>query len=698
MRKYFLILFGLLVITSLNAQQNYRLENKDLLAVFDANTGALTQFVSKKTKWKIIPQEQTGKSFDMFLNFMNGRNGHLDGQTQPKPEVQASGDAITFTWKSLMFENKSLGISFVGKIKLTNEGLEYGGEVINPTPYMVEQLSWPFIGEVSVPEGSNKLLFQYMSYTKFNTVELYPRVSSSYTGWCNLPEASFALIHDEKQGLYLSSKDEKLNELIRCMYEILPKEGYGVYAGGALSKVDNGERNQMRVQLKANRGIYTQPNMNTTLVPVVLKPYTGTWHAGVDIYKEWRKTWFVAPHRPEWVKRVNSWQQLQINGSEDNLNFTYKELVDYAKECQHYGVDAIQLTGWTTGGQDRGIPSHSTDPRLGTFDDLKNAIAESKKMGVNILLFTKFTWTDMTADLYQEYKKHVALDIHKDSCWHPGYNYYTYTQLLGINTRRFGVLCMVSDDCRKALRGEFQKCLDLGAQGMVYDENQHHAGHMFCFNPDHGHKIPGFLYQGADLLGHDFLEMTKKQDPDFLMNGEGPYDLQSKYYSTYTRADVNHFAVLRYIDPELPIACAVTSHNDRNTINMCLMDRYAISYEPRYFKGRLREFPRIMAYGQKIDQLREKYQDYLWYGEYCDVLGASVSGKEIHYSVFVRKSDGKKAVVVLNSNTNESSTATISIDGSKGSLLMVSPESPAPVVFNGTVKLEPQSVVVVMEK
>lgn len=691
-----------MTIAMVSGQHFQKLENDDVFAEFDLNTGALVKLFNKKTNWEIIPRKEFGRSFEMSIKLENGQMTIADGNKQLKPEIKTTTNSITFIWNSIITNHPDIQpvhIRFAGKVELSAKGLEYSGEVFNQSGCILEQLSWPFIGEFSIPIGNDKLLFQYMSYTKFNTVELFPNISSTYTGWCNLPEAAFALFHNEQQGLYLSSKDVNLDEYIRCMYEIVPDKDYANIAGGAWSKVDNKERKNMRLQIRANRSIYNQPNSTTTLIPVVIQPYKGTWHNGADIYKEWRKTWYITPHRPEWIKKVNAWQQLQINSSEDFLSFKYNDIISYAKECKQYGIDAIQLTGWHLGGQDKGVPGNDVDPRLGTYAELKKAISESQKMGVNILLFTKFTWVDLTSSLYEKtYKNFIARNVLDEPCLHPGYNYYTYTQLLGINTHKFGVLCLEGIDCRNELCKEFQKCLDLGAAGMVYDENQHHAGHMLCFDKTHGHRIPGFLYRGADLLGHDFQEMTKISNPDFVMAGEGPYDLQSKYYVTYTRADVNHFPVLRYIDSELPIACAVTDHYDKNRVNMCLKNKYAISYEPRCFKGHLWEFPRILEYGQKVDLLRKKYADLLWYSEYKDVLGASVIGKDLTYSVLERKGDQKKAIVVLNTNLQESLPAAVSINNSSKQLVFVSPENPEPKDFTGKVMIPPQSVIVVWEK
>ena len=83
-------------------------------------------------------------------------------------------------------------------------------------------------------------------------------------------------------------------------------------------------------------------------------------------------------------------------------------------------------------------------------------------------------------------------------------------------------------------------------------------------------------------------------------------------------------------------------------INRILMYRYIISYEPGFFKGRLRDFPLTLAYGKKVDALRRRYKAWLWDAEYRDTLGATVSSDGAsRYSVF-RTADGRRAVVVIN--------------------------------------------------
>lgn len=694
MRNIIIFVAVALMSWRLGAEERHTFESNALKADLDLSDGSLVGLSSRLTGWKVIEDPGSGRSFEAVIRLPDGKSHTINASSQEMPEMDLTDSTVSLTWRSLKVGDTGLDISFTATVSVTADGLEYSGHVQNLSDAVVEQLVWPFIGQVALPDNTERMLFQYMNYTKFNTDELYPREAG--VGWSNLPEHAFTLVHNGHEGLYLSSLDHEFDEYIRCQYEVIPGPEYAGAAGTSLSKRDHGERKLMKTRIRASRMLYLQPHSSVELVPFFVTLYKGDWHSGADIYKKWRNTWFEEVPRPGWTGRVNSWQQIQINGTGGRINFTFKDLKSYIDECVRYGVDVIQLTGWTKGGQDSGLPSHDPDPRLGSFKELKKAISYGKGKGVQILLFTKFPWADLTTSYHKKYEPYFVLDPALDTCIHPGYNYYTYTQLEGVSTHRFGIFCDMCPDLRKEICSEFGKLLDFGAPGMVFDENQHHAGAMQCFSPDHGHAVPGFNYKGALLLVRDFYEMCRQRDPDFLMVGEGCYDIQSQYYATYTRADYSHEPVLRYLDPDIPIACAVIDHYDLNHVNMCAALRYSISYEVRNFKGRLSEFPRVVEYGMKVDRLREKYSDFLWDGEFLDTVGAAVSGDSIRHTVFVRK-DGKKAVVVYNVDTGNRREAKVSV-GSGSSLVVATPESPEAAAFDGSISLGPQSMAVIMEQ
>ena len=226
-----------------------------------------------------------------------------------------------------------------------------------------------------------------------------------------------------------------------------------------------------------------QPGDAADLTPIALAAFTGGWQRGVDIYKRWRDTWTKHPQPPRWAAEPHAWLQLHINSPEDELRMRFTELPAVAAECAKYGVKAIQLVGWNDGGQDQGNPSHDPDPRLGTFEELKQAIADCQNLGVKIILFAKFTWADRATERFRRELIDCAIkDPYGDYYHYMGYEYQTPAQLLDINTKRLIPMCFGSERYMKVCRQEFEKLRDLNADGMLYDECQHHSPALLCFD------------------------------------------------------------------------------------------------------------------------------------------------------------------------------------------------------------------------
>ena len=251
------------------------------------------------------------------------------------------------------------------------------------------------------------------------------------------------------------------------------------------------------------------------------------------------------------------------------------------------------------------------------------------------------------------------------------------------------------------LLGGLCNLLSYGAAGMLYDEVLWHGPAQYCFATDHGHRSPASLFESDVPLAERFRALATAKNPQFLFSGEAPTDVESQYYYvSYLRIGPAHVALDRYIDPFKPMLVAVVGYDDREMINHCLMDRYILSYEPRNFKGRLSEFPLTMAYGGKVDALREKYRGYLWDAEFRDTLGAEVTvdGKPYqHYSVFGRRESGKRAVVIINDDAQKPIEADLTLEGAAALLRSVTPEDPTPRRTSGKVSVAPRSTVVVLE-
>jgi hypothetical protein len=257
------------------------------------------------------------------------------------------------------------------------------------------------------------------------------------------------------------------------------------------------------------------------------------------------------------------------------------------------------------------------------------------------------------------------------------------------------------DVCSPAYRNiathEFEKTLALGAHGWLFDEVMQHNGVLYNFGPDHGYTPPGYLFSADIPLVKQFRAAADMVNPDFLFSGEGPCDWLMPYYVLgYYRIGAATRHALRYIDPQAPLMAAVRGFNARDEINLCLLYRYIISYEPYNFKGHVTDFPLTLEYGKKVDALRRKYRKFLWDAEFRDTLDATASADGLfRYSVFVAE-DRKRAVVVMNLEEAQPISVKINVPGATN-FVVATPEGHDAQPNSGTLTLPPRSAVVFME-
>jgi len=387
-----------------------------------------------------------------------------------------------------------------------------------------------------------------------------------------------------------------------------------------------------------------------------------------------------------------------VDGAEQDYTIPYRDLVQYGEECAENGVRAIQLVGWNHGGQDGGDPSLDTDPSLGTWRDLHDAIAQIQAKGVKMIMFGKPIFADMSTDYYKkELYKYEALDPFGNKYESGGYAYTTPTQLAGINQRRRAIMDVCSQAYRDIATHEFEKTLALGASGWLFDEVMQHNGVLYNFSPDHGYTAPGYLFNGDIPLVKQFRAAADKVNPDFLFSGEGPGDWLMPYYPLgYYRIGTGTRHALRYIDSQAPLMAAVRGFDARDEINLCLLYRYIISYEPYNFKGHVTDFPLTLAYGKKVDALRRKYRKFLWDAEFRDTLDAAVVADGIfRYSVF-RAADGKRGVVIMNLEERKPITTKLDLPNA-GALVVATPEQQEAQSTSAAVNIPPRSAAVIME-
>ena len=686
------------------------LENNDLSISFDRSTGALVAFTNQATGWHWQTDPSLGESFNLFVPTPDRSYNPVLGVRNRLASFDKSSDGQTLTlvWSNLESEYQGrLDITLHGTVRLEGDTVRFEMSVENHSAHTIASLSWPIIGSVAQPQQVMKL-----STWNYGNLSVFPlwNPSSGSLGYygTNYPtrilDGRFVLVSNPEQGLYVGAHNQDAKENVRYMFEVKP--GFEDSLGGVNPKSRSISGHPVRLTMQVVHFPFLNAGESGPLAPIVLGPYRGDWHAGVDIYKQWLTTWFHPQPMPAWAADVHAWQQLQINSSEDDLRTKYVDLPRRVADDAKFGITVLQLVGWSRGGQDRDNPTDDTDPRLGTSAELKDAIGQIENSGVHVVLFAKYAWADTSTDWYKtELYKHMATDPYGETYTWAGYRYQTPEQLAGINPRNLATACPNDAAWRAILAGEFRKVINLGASGVLFDEAQHRhsSDYNLCFNPNHGHHVPATIWSGDMALAHMYRDMIRDSvgEKNFLFSGEEPEDVLEEAYSlSYLRINPGHIPEERYAFPFRPMMIAVTGFDDREMINRALMDRYIISYEPFNFKGNIDDFPLTLAYGEKTDALRRRYRDYLWDAEFRDTLGASVESGGTPYknfTVFLKK-DGRRAVVVTNEKANVPIEAVVTLDPpAAGSFTCASAENPDAVPCGMTVTVPPRSAIVLME-
>lgn len=682
------------------------LENGEFLVAFDKATGALTRIERKSTHWVVQRRPELGMSFRLLVPLPHQRANFVLGQKQRAAKVEKTSDnTIEIVWKNPVSEHGgTVPLTFTATATLDAGNLSFTATLENDSDLTVETIDYPVFGDLHSPTANESLQSNHMWYANLVGDEIYPRFVNEKGYWgVNWPTKSieskqslFCLIQAASQGLYVEMRDPQLTYMLEFTFEQHP--GVIDSLSSLVPKQDEISNWPVHLEFRTCHFVFIHPHSSKSLVPVVLRGYDGDWHAGVDVYKKWRSTWYQQPHIADWALDVHSWLQLQIDGAEQDFSIPYRELPKYIDECAANGVRAIQLVGWNIGGQDGGDPNLDTDPGLGTWEELHHAILHARSKGVKMILFGKPIWADLTTEWYKkELYKYETTDPYGIPYQTGGYSYTTPTQLAGINNRRRAIMDVQCQAYRDVATSQFKKIVDLGAAGWLFDEVCHHGPVDYSFSPGRGYTPPSYIYGGDMPMARQFREAADKSDPDFIFAGEGPQDWLMQYYPvSYFRINNGSRPVCRYIDSRAPLMAAVTGFDDRDMLNLILLNRYIISYEPFNFKGHVTDFPLTLAYGKKIDALRRRYKDRIWDAEFRDTLGATVTADGEHrHSVFLA-SGGKRSVVVINQERRRAISARIELPN-PGKLSAVSPEDPDLRPSSGTVRIPARSAIVLME-
>jgi hypothetical protein len=146
---------------------------------------------------------------------------------------------------------------------------------------------------------------------------------------------------------------------------------------------------EQSLRLMCIHDVEIKPNQSWDSGEFVLTPHPGGWAKGIEPYRAWVKQHFkrefpLPKHVREGLGYRTAWMcQNQPNDPQDAV-FTFEDLPKLAKECKEHGIDELALWAWNKGFV---LPLPPPYPHLGTPQEMADAVAECRKLGVNVTPF-----------------------------------------------------------------------------------------------------------------------------------------------------------------------------------------------------------------------------------------------------------------------------------------------------------------------
>jgi Domain of unknown function (DUF6259) len=642
----------------------------------------------------VIGEPRLGENFRILIPQKGYEANYFNSREQHVSSIEAIPGGVLCTYEELRNDRETLPVKVRYRIEAVDGQIHLSIAVNNPTDRKLAEVMYGMIGgqkgigdrldtRSMVPGGNDNL--SPVLFTRFrpgffggggNFGTPFDAMTFSYPGAMSM---GWVDIYNAKAGIgYYYANQDPDTRLMLLDVELRPYATGGEIEDNwpAPSELPAGE------PIGLTMGWVNMPyltNGTFTAGPVALEVHEGDWHAASKIYRSWFDRHFAVRRPPDWLRKENAWQSIILSNGEDVVWHRFSELPQLAADAKKYGITTFEILGWDIGGIDRGYPQYEPDPRLGTPEEFRSALAAMRAMGVHPLIFTNVDVADTATPLFQNKLKQYAVD----GLWAPDWTLFgwgegTISARAGLTPSKMALVSPSHSEFRELEMDQYLPLVRDGADGFQIDKSN--GSSMLDFNPQltvppDKSLVPGILETFKELLSK-----ARAIDPGFSLAGEVWFDRSMPFvdvsYMRMGNIDMGS-TVLKYTFPEWTATIFATTPGDYNEMNNGM--RYGLVWDvaPRHYTASADELlTRPLArYVSELIRIRKEYADLLFLGRFNDTMGATVhGGANVRYSVFKPLEAGKsgEACVVVNFDTVPQ-TVDVSLDGLSGNVKVAMP-------------------------
>ena len=695
-----------------------KVQNKFYEIEIDRQHGLIRRIFDKIGHLDLINEPRLADNFALVVPLPDMQANFILGKEQRLNSIEEVENGVILHWGSPLTNTQgNFDLDVVMSIEL-GDSIQFKLDVHNHTSYQVAEVWYPILGGITglgnrldtqvmigqAGASSNVDMFQKFRGQGIEELGVPgPEYRFKYPGGMPMPWMD---IYNPKlkRGLYLACHD-LVARFKALRFILLP--------GNAPSRMDTWPRpdevpDTIPVGLVGNWVCfpYTPPGSAFEGPPVELQFHDGDWHQAAQIYREWFTAHFkLTDPQKSWLHQVMAFQDTMFLLPEGNLILTFKDIPRWARDALEYGVKAVMISGWQLGGHDNQYPRYEPDPRLGTWDELAEAIRECHQMGIRVFFFANFQPVDCDTDWYrQELHRYRSMDPW--GCSVPmGWGMGTMAARMSI-TRRPNVFASPSfPEYRQIIVAYMKKLAEIGADGVHLDKLAW-AIVTLDFNPDLKVSPDRAEWEGIIQGVEEILETCQAINPEFCLSYEGVWDRLLPYtdviWAWHDPLVIDHVAVFKYTFPQWMPSIVVWQPFDYNVVNNALRFGYQLYVTPATHLASMADPParQLSAYIREILRLREELKDTIYLGEFLDVLEVQVEAHaDIKFNTFRNPKTGKRACVLVNFGEGDHEASVAFSGNGQSAVRIYQPfKEPKSVQAPVSVKIPPERPVIAVEE
>ncbi|MFC1452905.1 DUF6259 domain-containing protein, partial [Verrucomicrobiota bacterium] len=444
----------------------------------------------------------------------------------------------------------------------------------------------------------------------------------------------------------------------------------------------------------------TQPGGEFRGPPVVLRCHEGDWHAGAKLYRAWFLSQFpVRKAEESWLRQQQAVQDGLFLLPEGNVMLTFKDIPQWAQDAADHGVNAVLISGWNVGGHDNQYPMYSPDPRLGTWDDLAEAVAACHDMGLRVFFFANIQCVDTSTEWYRRELRAYSVMTSRGAQKTAGWGMGTLGARMGHTCPPCGWCDPAFPAYRKIIVDQMRKLAELGADGVHFDKV---GGGSLDFNPgldagpDQAH--PGGIIQCIE----ETLAACRDIRPGFCLGVESHWDRLLSYCDAWWLwFDGEHVPVMKYTFHEFLPTFTVAQPWDYANVNRAIQYGYQILVGPVRYSASMGDGQSrpVSAYIGEALRIREELKSIIFFGEFLDKQGVEVRGAgHLQYGVHRNPDTGNRACVLVNHDSGPAEARVAFEGNSRGGARVFQPfEEAAGSRFPAEISIAGERFAIVVE-